>query len=508
MPALPAPPWKGSRMAALGAFMLGHFSHHLVTAAIIPLLPMIRDSFQLDYLLSGLLLSGFSLSYGFAQLPTAALADRVGKRLVVVVGLLGTGAGCVGAGLATGYEQLLLSFVAIGVAASTYHAPAATFISQIFDKEARGRSLGIHSVGGNCGLLAAPVASILVAGLTGSWRNSFLLIGLPTLLAAAVIWFAASAQDRAVLKVTTEDPTATLDLRRVAEALGLVILLAVLTQLMASGMNSFLPLYLVDVHGVPRELAGLVIGVVSAGSLVGAPMGGTLSDRIGRKPVILMTVMGMGPLMLMITLLPFGFLLAVVLIAYGILIGFRMPTIESVIADEVPAHRRSTIMGVYFFLSPGDPGDFYPTRRVADGSGGCPQRPYRYRRLWPLLFPGRSSPAKAHLAPHASQVRGLLLAEEPRGSLRFFPGVATGVDEEGPMEPISTGVPGLDRVLKGGLRPRGLHVVGGMPGTGKTTLAQQISYHHAQAGGRSPLPGSSLGDCRAAGRPCQWFLLL
>ncbi len=52
------------------------------------------------------------------------------------------------------------------------------------------------------------------------------------------------------------------------------------------------------------------------------------------------------------------------------------------------------------------------------------------------------------------------------------------------MEPISTGVPGLDRVLKGGLRPRGLHVVGGMPGTGKTTLAQQISYHHAQAGGR------------------------
>jgi circadian clock protein KaiC len=52
------------------------------------------------------------------------------------------------------------------------------------------------------------------------------------------------------------------------------------------------------------------------------------------------------------------------------------------------------------------------------------------------------------------------------------------------MEPISTGVPGLDRVLHGGLRPRGLHIVGGLPGTGKTTLAQQITYHHAQLGGR------------------------
>ncbi|MGE5619453.1 MAG: ATPase domain-containing protein [Sphingomonadaceae bacterium] len=52
------------------------------------------------------------------------------------------------------------------------------------------------------------------------------------------------------------------------------------------------------------------------------------------------------------------------------------------------------------------------------------------------------------------------------------------------MEPISTGVPGLDRVLHGGLRPRALHIVGGLPGTGKTTLAQQISYHHARSGGR------------------------
>ncbi len=52
------------------------------------------------------------------------------------------------------------------------------------------------------------------------------------------------------------------------------------------------------------------------------------------------------------------------------------------------------------------------------------------------------------------------------------------------MEPISTGVGGLDRVLHGGLRPRALHVVGGLPGTGKTTIAQQISYHHARQGGR------------------------
>ena len=61
---------------------------------------------------------------------------------------------------------------------------------------------------------------------------------------------------------------------------------------------------------------------------------------------------------------------------------------------------------------------------------------------------------------------------------------AGAVDEEERMESITTGVPGLDQVLHGGLKPRALHVVGGLPGTGKTTLAQQIGYHHAKEGGR------------------------
>jgi circadian clock protein KaiC len=52
------------------------------------------------------------------------------------------------------------------------------------------------------------------------------------------------------------------------------------------------------------------------------------------------------------------------------------------------------------------------------------------------------------------------------------------------MDSLPTGVPGLDRVLRGGLVPKSLHVIGGLPGTGKTSLAQQISYHHAKAGGK------------------------
>lgn len=57
-------------------FVLAHFVHHLLTALPIPLLPMIRSDFSLDYTKSGLVISAFNLSYGIGQLPAAWLADR------------------------------------------------------------------------------------------------------------------------------------------------------------------------------------------------------------------------------------------------------------------------------------------------------------------------------------------------------------------------------------------------------------------------------------------------
>ncbi len=72
-------PIAPNRTGTLVAFMVAHFGHHLCTTAVVPLLPMIRDSFDLDYLRSGLLLPAFSLAYGLVQLPMGAISDRFGK---------------------------------------------------------------------------------------------------------------------------------------------------------------------------------------------------------------------------------------------------------------------------------------------------------------------------------------------------------------------------------------------------------------------------------------------
>lgn len=82
---------KMPRIAAkylIPQFMLAHFSHHVCTGVLVPLLPLLRESFGLNYYQSGILVSSFSISYGLGQVPMSILADRFSRRLIIIVGLV------------------------------------------------------------------------------------------------------------------------------------------------------------------------------------------------------------------------------------------------------------------------------------------------------------------------------------------------------------------------------------------------------------------------------------
>lgn len=347
-------------MAGMLVFVLAHFGHHLCTATAIPLIPMIRDTFHLDYFQSGVLISAFSLTYGFAQLPMAAIAERLGKRRVVAAGLIGTGAACLSAGLSTSFLQITLSMVMIGIAGSTYHAPAAAFLSQMAGKSGRGQSLGMHVIGGSGGLMAAPVLAILVANLTGSWRNSFLVAGLPVFIAGVLVWTMLRSQEISAQKRAAAEPSEPIRVLALLRVLGLLVVVALLTQLLVSSMVAYLPLYLVDRHGVPTDTAGLMLGVFYGAGILGAPLGGALSDRIGRRPVIMLSVVFAGPLIFLMTIARFDPLMIALIATFGLFIAFRLPAIEALIADIVPAGQRAVVLAGYYFMAQETAGVFTP----------------------------------------------------------------------------------------------------------------------------------------------------
>jgi FSR family fosmidomycin resistance protein-like MFS transporter len=348
-------------------FTVTHFSHHLSTGVLVPLLPLLRQDFGLNYFQSGVLVSSFSLSYGFGQVPMALLADRFSRRSLIVLGLIGTSLSAMAIGLTNAYWQMVPCFIALGLLGATYHAPASSFLSQSVPPDQRGRSLGTHLIGGSASFLLTPPMAVYIATWARTWRLSFFLLAVPALVMSALLWLttrkphaARQIAEKARLASSTDGsnpngdpagaPNPTITWGQIIRAIGILAMASIFMQTVFASVYSYLPLYLVDRHGIPPEYAGIMVGLVAGAGIVGGPLGGSLSDRLGRKQVILLSLSLAGPLLFAATRAPAGIWLPLSLAVYGTSISARMPAMESLIADVVPPRRRATVLGIYYLL--------------------------------------------------------------------------------------------------------------------------------------------------------------
>ena len=338
-------------LTVLPIFILAHFSHHVATGALAPLLPRLRDELGLDYSSAGVLVGAFTLTYGVMQIPAAALGTRFSRRKLIALSMFGVGGCSVAVGLSFGYWQLAVLLAIMGMFGSGYHALAAAFLSLTFDKEHRGRSLGTHTIGGSASLLVTPVVAVGLAGLFNNWRAAYVILGVVPLLMGFLILTAVKQQEAAHARIVSASRGEKVSALAVAKAIGLLMAIAMVASMLGQSISGLLPLYLVDKHQVGPEVAGMVVGLVAGGGIVGAPLGGWLSDRFGRAPVITGSLLLAGPLLYLFTILPFGPGLLLVMTLYGLVLSARMPVMESAIADVVPPAQRGTALGFYFFLT-------------------------------------------------------------------------------------------------------------------------------------------------------------
>jgi MFS family permease len=334
----------------LPLFVLAHFAHHLLTALPVPLLPMIRSDFGLDYTQSGFVISAFVLAYGMGQVPAGLLGDRVGPRILITTGILGVALAGLLVGLSHTYLTMIVFLVLMALLAGGYHPAAPPLISASVKPENLGRALGLHMIGGGVSFFLAPLMAAGI-GATWGWRSSFITLAVPAAIFGVLLYVLLG--QRLVAKRVQSQTTKTYDEEtpdpRRFRRLAYFIFLSTFTHAVLYSTISFVPLFLVDHFLIPKATAAALIAIIYSAGLWVGPIGGYLSDRWGRVPVILTVCTITGPLIYLLNLAPYRWGIVVLLVVMGITIYVRMPVAEAYIVGQTSQRRRSTVLGIYFF---------------------------------------------------------------------------------------------------------------------------------------------------------------
>jgi len=335
----------------LPLFMLAHFGHHLVNSLPVPLLPMIRQDFGLDYTQSGLLISAFTLSYGLSQFPAGWLADRVGPRILLAIGISGVAIAGLLVGLSQTYGILLICLVAMGIAGGGYHPAAPPLISAAVEPKNRGRAMGLHMAGGSAPFFLAPLIAVALASLWG-WRGTFIALSVPTILFGVGIYVVlgrrlkASADEFAAAASAEREKCAP---RRNFHQLAPFIIISTFAHAVTFCMVAFVPLYLVDRFGLSKEAAAAFLSIFYSAGLWASLLGGMLSDRLGGVPVVLTVCFITGPVIYLLNFMPAAVGVAGIMFVLGICNYIRTPVSETFIVSQTGEKNRSTVLGIYYF---------------------------------------------------------------------------------------------------------------------------------------------------------------
>ena len=294
--------------------------------------------------------AAFNIPYGISQLPAGWLADHIGPRLLIAIGICGVAL----AGFLVGFSQtyiLMIVFLGLmGVLGGGYHPASPPVISALVEPKNRGRALGVHLIGGSASFFLTPLIGIAIATAWG-WRGSFITLAVPT-MAFGIVFYVLMGRRAATKRVEhritnshNKAPPTSGRLRRLTA----FIILSTFAGAVTFSIIAFVPLLMVDHFSVSKETAAAFISLIYSAGLWASPLGGYLSDRLGRVPVVLAVCLITGPVLYLLSLAPYGLGIGALLLTIGMIQYIRMPVSEAYIIGQTSEYNRSTILGIYYF---------------------------------------------------------------------------------------------------------------------------------------------------------------
>ena len=284
----------------------GHGVTHWVNGIFIVLLPFIAQDLSLTYTTTGSMVTVFFIAAVAVTIISGPVIDISKKYILAQFLCLISGA--LALLLMSGATSTLIlatAAVFIGICVSGWHTPSIPYLSLLYNKN-RGLALSLHTVGASLGDgIAPPIAGLIMLVL--SWQQTSFLLAIPVAFMAFYV-LRSLPQIRAD-QDTEDNSTGKYNywegLKGLLSNKDMLILciLAGLWSMTQNGLVVFLPLYLVGEMQSSPVLVGFALFSIQLGAVFGGPIVGTLSDRVGRRPVVIYSLIISAIVLIIIPLL-------------------------------------------------------------------------------------------------------------------------------------------------------------------------------------------------------------
>ncbi len=330
----------------------GHWANDSGPGAVWIIAPAIAVAMNLSPAELGLLIAIHNVGASLAYFPAGILADRVANhgRLLLAT-FVWVALGYAAASLASGFWGIALLLAVAGLGDAAWH-PIATGVLVKLQPERKAEALGIHAFGGTLAEVTAPLAMGFLLAVF-DWRTALLFAAVPAAVMAVAFLRIVPRIPRAQGPRLSLDDLLTL-MRHWRRPLGLGIVATISVYNMAFvAILAMMPLYLQSVHAFTPAETGIVFAITILFGALMQPVTGRLSDRIGRKPVVVFGNLAAAAAAL--CLWQFGDRLVVALLAIAVAVILLAAIRSSLLAVTIDyaKDRAATTLGLAFAVLDG-----------------------------------------------------------------------------------------------------------------------------------------------------------
>jgi FSR family fosmidomycin resistance protein-like MFS transporter len=346
---LPAPP--KTAYAVLAAVSVSHLLNDTIQSLLPAIYPVLKETFNLSFAQIGLMTLALMLTASLLQPVVGLITDRRPAPLALVVGMTFTLVGLLLLSAAWTYPLALIAAALVGVGSSVFH-PESSRVARMASGGQHGLAQSVFQVGGNAGSAIGPlVAAFLVAPYGQRSLAWCALLAVAGILLTFRIGRWQRAQHRRVAKTqVSAGPVSALapgvPPRTVFMAIAILAALIFSKYFYLASLSSYFTFYLMSKFQVGVQSAQLYLFAFLAAVAAGTIAGGPIGDRIGRKPVIWGSIVGVLPFSL---LLPHAnlFWTGVLAVVIGLILASAFSAIV-VYAQELVPGRVGLISGLFF----------------------------------------------------------------------------------------------------------------------------------------------------------------